>query len=555
MLRRCALAVFLITSLGGQETDTVLRVTSRLVQISVIAQDKKGNPVQDLTREDFKITDNKHAEPIAVFSLDSAAPLAASVERVKVDPLMIENRNGVQLTKSMAVSVVVVDGLNVSGDAFLYGKVAVVKFLKDLQPGDPVALYLINGPQARVIHDFTADASSLIRSAKEMAESPLMKDLGSPSLGHGQTISGLSDPHFGALGGMIAAGSQADNAAMLRLKTEWTLTALEAIARHLMGVPGRKNLIWVSSGFPIAIGLSPGAFMSAENKGTNQELFEYTERTQQISRLLAEAEVAVYPIDPVGVRVDSMYHPDLESRAGAAQVRGQQTSGHMVTEGEAAEPGHRTMLTISKQTGGMAYFNNDIAGNIRKAADDGKVSYTLGFYPADEAWDGKYHSLKVTVDRPGVEIRTRAGYFAKAVTELASERKDALRMAVASPLEGEAVGVKVKIPSNPLTGPSADLAVNIDPRDIHFEGKNGKLHGEVDVVFAQQSKDGRLVKGEQKTIEYDLSDETYQSSLKNGLTLPAQLTIDRSAFRLRIVVRDTFSGSVGSISVPVRHST
>jgi VWFA-related protein len=529
-------------------------VTSRLVQISVIAQDKNGNPVQDLTREDFKITDNKHAEPTSVFSLDSASPVAATGQHTRIDPLTIENRSGVQMTKSMAVSVVVVDGLNTSGNAFLYGKVAVVKFLKDLQPGDPVALYLINGPQARVIHDFTADASSLIRAAKEMAESPLMKDLGTPSLGRAQAISGSSDPHFGAMGGMISAGSQADTAAMQRLQTEWTLTALEAIARHLTGVPGRKNLIWVSSGFPIAIGLSPGAFKSAENKGNNQELFDYTERTQQISRLLAEAQVAVYPIDPVGVKVDDMYGADLESRMGAAQVRGQQASGHMVTEGEKAEPGHRTMLTIAKQTGGMAFFNNDVAGNIRKAAGDGRISYTLGFYPADEAWDGKYHSLKVTVDRPGVEIRTRSGYFAKAVTELASERKDALRLAVASPLEGEAIGVKVKVPSNPLTGQGADLVVSIDPRDIHFDGKGGKLHGEVDVVFAQQMKDGKLVKGEQKTIECDLSNETYQSSLMGGLTLPVQLTIDKSAFRLRIVVRDTFSGAVGSVSIPVRHS-
>ena len=227
----------------------------------------------------------------------------------------------------------------------------------------------------------------------------------------------------------------------------------------------------------------------------------------------------------------------------------------MRTEGEKAAPSHRTMLTIAKQTGGMAYFNNDIAGNIRKAADDGKMSYTLGFYPADEAWDGKYHSLKVTVDRPGVEIRTRAGYFAKAITELATERSDALRLAVASPLEGEAIGVNVKVPSNPLTASDAEVVVNIDPRDIHFESKDGKLHGEVDVVFAQKSKDGRLVKGEQKTIQYDLSNDSYQGSLKSGLNLPTQLTIDSSAFLVRIVVRDTFSGSVGSVSVPVRHST
>lgn len=81
------------------------------------------------------------------------------------------------------------------------------------------------------------------------------------------------------------------------------------------------------------------------------------------------------------------------------------------------------MRLIAKQTGGLAFFNNDIAGNIRRAVEDGRVAYTLGFYPSEAAWDGKYHALEVTVQRLGVQVRTGAGYFAESISGSAPERE------------------------------------------------------------------------------------------------------------------------------------
>jgi hypothetical protein len=74
----------------------------------------------------------------------------------------------------------------------------------------------------------------------------------------------------------------------------------------------------------------------------------------------------------------------------------------------------------------------------------------------------------------------------------------------------------------------------------------------VDVVFAQQAADGHIVKGEQKSIAYDLTPEKYQDGLKNGLALPEKLWVERDASRVHVVVRDTATGAVGSVSVPIR---
>lgn len=544
---RSVFGVVLIGSLGAQNNETVLRVTSRLVQVSVIVQDKKGEPVRDLTRDDFSITDNNRQQKIAVFSLDVAegTPAAPAAANAPAPALVVSNRVARPEEKRMGVTVVVFDALNIHGlDDFVYGRKQLVQFLKTLEPGDPVALYFINGPTVRVAHDFTDDTSALIEAANKLSDWERLKDAGSgPSLEEASSVGDAGGGYFATIAAFMQQASEADEAARLRMTAEWTLTALEAIARHLTGIPGRKNLIWISNGYPMNIGLSPEAFKAAAQAGVNQELFDYSERTNRIARILAEAEVVVYPVDPAGVRTDHMYR---------ASNAGRPSSGRFITAGERAAPTIATIRAIAKQTGGLAFFNNEIAGNMRRAVDDGRVTYTLGFYPPEESWDGKYHAIKVLVDRKGVEVRTRDGYFAKPLAELAPEREESLRQAVASPLEGAAIGVKVKVPSNPLGWAEQDLVVTIDPRDIRFETRDGRMRADVDVVFAQQSHDGGILKGEKKTLALSLSPESYQEGLKSGLTLQEHIAVDSTASRLRVVVRDASTGAEGSVSIPVR---
>ena len=68
------------------------------------------------------------------------------------------------------------------------------------------------------------------------------------------------------------------------------------------------------------------------------------------------------------------------------------------------------MIRLADQTGGRAfYFNNDLAGSIRTAISDAEVTYTLGFYPSENGFDGKFHDLDVKVARKDVEVRHRNG--------------------------------------------------------------------------------------------------------------------------------------------------
>jgi hypothetical protein len=71
------------------------------------------------------------------------------------------------------------------------------------------------------------------------------------------------------------------------------------------------------------------------------------------------------------------------------------------------------MKTLAERTGGKAFYgSNDLSEAIRRAIDDFRVTYTLGFYPTGAKWDGAFHRIKVKVKIPGAEVRARAGYFA-----------------------------------------------------------------------------------------------------------------------------------------------
>src|SRR6266536_207810 len=78
---------------------------------------------------------------------------------------------------------------------------------------------------------------------------------------------------------------------------------------------------------------------------------------------------------------------------------------------------HDTMAILANRTGGRAYYNtNDLTRAIHEAIDDAQVNYVLGYYPAHNKWDGKFHQVKVQVNRKGIDLRYRLGYFAFAET-------------------------------------------------------------------------------------------------------------------------------------------
>src|SRR5260370_22403744 len=88
----------------------VLKATARLVQVSVVVHDKKGQPVADLKKEDFQIKVDGRVQPISLFSVESAGSLPSSPENLP--PNTFTTRLEQRPATPSTVTIILLDALN-----------------------------------------------------------------------------------------------------------------------------------------------------------------------------------------------------------------------------------------------------------------------------------------------------------------------------------------------------------------------------------------------------------------------------------------------------------
>jgi len=148
-------------------------------------------------------------------------------------------------------------------------------------------------------------------------------------------------------------------------------SALEGLATHLGGIKqGRKTVIFVSEGFPQAV-------------GDVRELYQAANR----------ANVAFYPVDPRGLMMSN-------GRTTGAQIMNFQLSARDAME------------TLASETGGRAIVQkNDISAALGQVIRDSRAYYLIA-YESPHPDDGKFHKVTVRVKRPRATVFARTGYWA-----------------------------------------------------------------------------------------------------------------------------------------------
>jgi len=533
MLFKVAIAAFALAQSPAQtpqaqppaadEQPLLLRSNTRLVEISVIVHDRKGEPVSDLKKEDFIVTEKGKPQPIQLFSVESTGKLSAPAE--KLPPHIFSNRLDSRSGVPNSVTVILLDLLNTRWQDQVYAKQKLIKFLEQIHPEDRVALYTL-GRSLKVLHDYTTDSRQLLERLHKF---------------HGQNLPDISasEPDTGDPLNLLELGyNRGESDFFTKDRVFNTLIALESIAGHLASLPGRKNLIWLSGGFPLQIGFDE----IPEVKGPPQERRSFTDEVNHAIRALNNANIAMYPVDARGLIMGSDF-------AGA--------ESHAPPKRNPLKPvvsNLDTMQELAGRTGGRASYNrNDIDNAIRKAMEDARVTYTLGYYPANPEADGKFHEIKVKVDRPGMDVRYRKGYFAmREVSQDEKTRKSQLAGAVWSPLDATAVGLNARVDIIDKPAPNTvNVFTQMDPANIKLEQKNDHWVGRVDLIFMQKDDQGRqLPGGITNTLELNLSKESYLKMLKGGLVYRTAFPRQPNSVNLRIAVRDAGTGSVGSVSIP-----
>jgi hypothetical protein len=213
-----------------------------------------------------------------------------------------------------------------------------------------------------------------------------------------------------------------------------------------------------------------------------------------------------------------------------------------------------TMRELADRTGGRAFYNtNDLTAAIRTAVDDSRVTYTLGFYPSDEKFDGKFHKIDVHIpERGGLKLRYRKGFFdLPEQVQDDNVRKAELRDAAWSPLEASAIGLAARVEASKSRPGSIEILVKVDHTSINLQPQDDRWVGRLDVLFVQRDDRTGQATTVGDVIDLNLREANYQKLQKDDLVYSKILERSARARNLRIVVRDAASGAVGSVTVPM----
>lgn len=554
---------------GGTIKDrAVIRVETHLIEINVVAQDSGGHAIKGLTRDDFKLYDNGKEVPIDLFSVLSITPAPTA----PLPPNTFSNR--VQGAPP-SVTAILLDGINTSFQDQTWARKEVVRFLEELEPRDRAAIFLL-GDRLYTLQTFTSDPKLLLaalRNAK--ATNPKEIEASAPPQPIGDfdpasnNISGTAPPAglqaaqqqlnasvpqgaggasgssggagaaSGSMGGAAAAAAQAQMVqTMMQFqqhesaffgvdRVQRTMDALTAIANYLAQFPGRKNLIWVSGSFPVSIG-----FDTPRQPGDTRDQVHFNPELERAFKALNNADLAVYPVDARGLVATAPGEMDINS--------------FYSTVG--------TMKELANHTGGQSFDNtNDLARVMRAAVDDSEANYTLGFYPQNIRWDGKYHTLTVKADKPGIHLRYRKGYFATRETPRSSDRADApFDQALSSPLDFSGLGLSVTIqkfvhvPEGRVL-----LGIDMDPSNIQLRGGAGSKTVDLALVIAQSGTEGRILHSARYDMKLRIADSGVSRLMKQGLMVGKWVDLVDGAEAVELVVQDPASGNIGSVHIPL----
>lgn len=553
-----------------QTSRPAIRVLRQMVQVDIIAKDRNGKPIEDLKQGDFSLYDNGRRQEISFFSLETDK--TRNIPRPALSPgtysNLIEQKQGVPGN----LTILLLDYLNTKHSDIAFARDRVIKLLHDMKPDDRVAVYVLSG-RLYVIHDFTSDMNALTQSVKKydtVESADVVNSTFTPAYTNSSELA--ADAFLNQ-----ASQNLSDNANIDRAFT--TTNVFEIIAQHMLRLPGRKNLVWVSGSFPININLdkmgnsrqdaystpsSPFAAAAAykmfdggtarisDNESSGLYMYDpqnFADLLARATRALASANIALYPVDPRGLIGNFGANPDYSGGPGLGPQMFQQPGALYDIA-----PNIETMRTLADQTGGVAYYNNnDIGGEVRKAIEDSRVSYMLAFYPSEDDGKGKFHNLKVKVNRPGVELRYRTGYSAQPLNFTGVVDNTAiLREAIASPLDATGLGMTVHAATvKGATTPTVALRINLEENDVSFKFDDERTVGAIEVLLVQYDAEGNEIAGETSKVKMRLVKDTYARVRKEGLQFGRNLPLKPGAVELKVIACDDKSSAIGSVSIPL----
>jgi VWFA-related protein len=551
------------------QNNPVFRATTRLVQVDVVVTDKQGRPIPGLKAEDFTVLQDAKPQKLRVFEPHTpvgAGQNGADVNAAapKLPPDTYSNQPNAPTAE--AWTIILFDILNTPTSDQEYARKQLMQMLSTLPKGRPVSLYLLTN-RLIMIQGFTNDPEKLMQAAESLR----------PARSHVLTTEVQRQQQLGAatsanneLMSAAPSGTTTDNAVLMDLnsfkqqqlrdlesfqlgdRVNFTLAAFEGLSRAVSGYPGRKNLIWLSAGFPVQIMADPTQVSQPWRNAKN-----FQSAVAEAGIVLSKSRIAVYPTDVRGLQgrgVDiSVSASESTEWTGA---RNAPNYGNLIGQQTAAYADDRkTMKDIADQTGGQAFMGtNDLKLAMQRSLDDGSTYYTLAYTPDKIDPETAFHRIEVKVSHPDVKLAYRRGYYSTGQKAPKAEIGAAALRGALQPGMPPATMVLFVAQVLPPDDKHKDVRVQyiVNPNSVTFEDvPDKKKHLTLDCIIVAYDKEGHEVAHASDTLDGAIPATAYEAVLTHGVPAKQEISLTPGVYNLRLGVMDRVSQQIGTLDVPM----
>lgn len=541
-----------------------MRITTQLVQVDAIVTDKKGQHIEDLSEDDFELTVDGKPQPLTFFKLIRlVAPKTAKAvpAKGKTPPLTQMPTKQVDAENVRRTIALVVDDLGLSFASTHFAKEALKRFVAEqMEEGDLVGI-IRTSKGFGIYQQFTSDKRILYAAIDKLqfemfGRKPIPFDLGwgdDPLTGRNDVFQTPSEklneqlsrrsPDFSSKEDPKEAvtrdaelqkeAADAKNRDVNEFRNNnfsyGTLGALNYVVRALRPLPGRKVAVILSDGLPLRMQMG------------GNDTMEILRQIQRLAELANRSSVAFYSIDVEGIKVP--YFGNASS-SGAPE---EPLIG--IPDGELDG-----LRLVAEKTGGLALFNNNNTEQLlKRAIDDNRSYYLIGFDPDDEKFDRKHHNIKLHVKRPGLLVRTRDGFFGieeSKIREIPKTREAQILSALFSPFGAKDIPYQVSsLFFSTLKGePVIRSYFHIDCSKLKFKDEeNGKKSLTLELANFTFNEAGVVVESYARSFTVQFDEARYRQALAEGLTYLNDFPVKKpGAYQFRSALRDANSGMLGS---------
>jgi VWFA-related protein len=421
--------LLLAAAAAAQDVPPTFRSEAQVVVLDVVATDRKGQPLDDLRREELQVFEDGQACEILSFRQVRTDSRNAPAGAASGGAIPAEGRKsgpaGVTPVRASLV-VLVFDRLGTE-TAPLARRGALDLLARDFPADTWFAVFKI-GYGASVLAPFTTDRARL-QSAVERAtlgavdrpSAPAAAVPAAPSASS-QEAAPATGPQDVVLPGLreVAERLNAEEAGLLRrVRGLDSLYAVLGIARALGTLEGRKAVVYFAEGWQLPVSTRP-AYDDAVSAANRANVAVHVVDARGLT---AHKPMGLTPMDSVldAFTADNREGPGEGAytpaiKAGGTGDAGGATHGftpkRLPGDEEERLSGPR-LERLAEDTGGLAITNtNDLGAGLARVAAELRQYYEVVYSPANSVQDGRFRRIAVKVSRSGVHLRTRAGYFA-----------------------------------------------------------------------------------------------------------------------------------------------